>query len=53
MDETGIALGVCTNTRVIAQARKCKAYIKTPGDHEWVSVIEAVSATGQKHSDVW
>jgi hypothetical protein len=48
IDETGVALGVCTNTRVIAQARKKKAYIKTPGNREWVSIIEAVSATGQK-----
>jgi hypothetical protein len=48
MDETGIALGVCTNSQVIAQAGKRKAYVKTPGDREWVSIIETVSATGQK-----
>ena len=48
MDETGLALGVCTNTRVIAQARKRKAYVKTPGNREWVSILEAISATGQK-----
>jgi hypothetical protein len=46
MDETGVALRVCTNTRVIARARKSKAYIKTPGNREWVSIIETVSTTG-------
>ena len=34
MDKTGIALGVCTNSQVIAQAGKRKAYVKTPGDRE-------------------
>jgi hypothetical protein len=48
MDETGVALGVCTNTRVIARAGKKKAYKKDPGNREWVSIIESVSATGQK-----
>jgi hypothetical protein len=47
MDETGIALGVCTNSQVIASSRKKKAYVKAPGDREWVSIIETVSATGQ------
>jgi hypothetical protein len=48
MDETGIALGVCTNTQVIARAGKRKAYVKSPGNREWVSIIEAVSASGRK-----
>lgn len=48
MDETGIALGVCTNSQVIARAGKRKAYVKTPGDREWVSILETISATGQK-----
>jgi hypothetical protein len=48
MDETGIALGVCTNSQVIARAGKRKAYIKTPGDREWVSILETISAAGQK-----
>lgn len=48
MDETGIALGVCTNTQVLASLSKKKAYIKSPEDREWVSVIEAISATGAK-----
>ncbi|KAI1507209.1 DDE-1 multi-domain protein [Pyrenophora tritici-repentis] len=48
MNETGIALGVCTNSQVVARAGKRKAYVKTPGDHEWVSILETISATGQK-----
>ena len=48
MDETGLALGVCSNTRVLASSQKKKAYLKTPEDREWVSIIETISATGQK-----
>jgi hypothetical protein len=48
MDETGIALGVCTNSQVTASSTKKKAYTKAPGDREWVSIIEAISATGRR-----
>jgi hypothetical protein len=48
MDETGCALGVCTNTQVLASSTKKKAYIKSPEDREWVSTIETISATGVK-----
>jgi hypothetical protein len=48
MDETGIALGVCTNHQVLASSSKKKAYIKSLEDREWVSLIECVSATGLK-----
>jgi hypothetical protein len=48
MDETGIALGVCTNTRVLARASKKKADVKSPENREWVSIIECVSAIGRK-----
>ena len=48
MDETGVALGVCTNTRVLASSTKKKAYIKAPENREWVSIIECISATGRK-----
>ena len=47
-DETGVALGVCTNQQVIADARKKKAYNKSPESREWVSVLECVSAVGKK-----
>ncbi|XP_014550041.1 hypothetical protein COCVIDRAFT_116704 [Bipolaris victoriae FI3] len=48
MDENGVALGVCTNARVLASSSKKKAYVKSPEDREWVSIIETVSATGAK-----
>jgi hypothetical protein len=48
MDETGVALGVCTNAQVLASSSKKKAYIKSPEDREWVSIIETVSAVGAK-----
>jgi hypothetical protein len=48
IDKTGIALGVCTNSQVIARAGKQKAYVKTLGDREWVLILETISATGQK-----
>ncbi|KAI0991083.1 hypothetical protein K3495_g17104, partial [Podosphaera aphanis] len=48
MDETGIALGVCNNSKVIASSCKKKAYVKSPETREWVSIIEAVSADGRK-----
>jgi hypothetical protein len=48
MDEHGIALGVCTNSKVLASSTKKKTYKKSPEDREWVSIVEAMSATGQK-----
>ena len=48
MDETGCALGVCTNTQVVASSSKKKAYIKSPEDREWVSIVETISAIGIK-----
>ncbi|KAI1006030.1 hypothetical protein K3495_g2191 [Podosphaera aphanis] len=48
MDETGIALRVCNNSKVIASSSKKKAYVKSPETPEWVSIIEAVSADGRK-----
>jgi hypothetical protein len=48
MDETGCALGVCTNSQVVASSSKKKAYIKSPEDREWVSIIETISAVGVK-----
>ncbi|KAI0994625.1 hypothetical protein K3495_g13556 [Podosphaera aphanis] len=47
-DETGLALGVCTNTQVVAKSTEKKTYVKSPENREWVSIIEAVSATGKK-----
>ncbi|KAI0568467.1 hypothetical protein TUN199_11978, partial [Pyrenophora tritici-repentis] len=39
MDETGKALGVCANTRVLASSQKKKAYHQSPENREWASVI--------------
>ncbi|KAF5844451.1 hypothetical protein GGP41_001369 [Bipolaris sorokiniana] len=36
MDETGVALGVCTNTRVLTSSSKKKAYVKFLEDREWL-----------------
>ena len=48
MDKTGVALGVCTNSQVLASSSKKKAYIKSLENREWVSIIETISATGVK-----
>ena len=48
MDETGRAMGVCSNSRVLADSRKKKAYLSSPDNREWTSTIECVSATGRK-----
>ena len=48
MDETGVALGVCTNTRVLASSKKKKAYVKSPENREWASVLECMSTAGRK-----
>jgi hypothetical protein len=48
MDETGVALGVCTNHQVLADARKKKAYKGSPESREWVSIIECINAVGKK-----
>jgi hypothetical protein len=52
MDETGIALGVCSNSQVLASARKKKAYKATPENREWVSIIEAISSDGRRLNPV-
>ena len=44
MDETGISLGIYTNTRVLASAKKQKAYTKTLENCKWVIIIKCVSA---------
>ncbi|KAI1001474.1 hypothetical protein K3495_g6725 [Podosphaera aphanis] len=48
MDESGIALEVCNNSKVVASSSKKKAYVKSPETREWVSIIEAVSADRRK-----
>jgi hypothetical protein len=48
MDEAGLGLGICTNTLVLASSEKSHTYVKSPQNREWVSIIETISATGQK-----
>ena len=48
MNEAGKAMGVCSNSRVLADRRKKKAYFSSPENREWASTIECVSATGKK-----
>ncbi|PWW76063.1 hypothetical protein C7212DRAFT_344529 [Tuber magnatum] len=45
--EDGIALGVCVNPCVIGKAGKNCTYVQSPESHEWVSIIETISATGK------
>lgn len=46
MDKHGIALGVCTNLTVLRDSSRRRAYVKSPEDREWVSIIETVFPTG-------
>jgi len=48
MDETGIALGVCSNDRVIGTSSTKSSFKKTPESREWVSIIEAISAFSKR-----
>jgi hypothetical protein len=48
MDETRVALGIYRSTGVLAKSFKKKAYIKSPENREWVSIIKCVLATGKK-----
>jgi hypothetical protein len=48
MDETGIALGVCTNQIVVGSSTTKFAYVRSPENREWVLIVEAVSATGSR-----
>ena len=48
MDETGIALGICSNQQVIGRIDTTQSYKATPENREWVSIIETISATGRR-----
>jgi hypothetical protein len=48
IDETSVALGVCSNSRVVASLLKKKANVKSPKDREWVLIIKCVSATSKR-----
>ena len=48
MDESGIALGVCHNQRVLEISTTSSTFKKTPENREWVSIIGTISATGAR-----
>ena len=48
MDEHEMGLSLCSNSTILAKAGKKRTYKQSPENREWVSIIEAVSATGNK-----
>ena len=48
MDETGIALGVCSNQTVVGTSNTTSTYKATPENREWVSIIETISTEGRR-----
>lgn len=48
MDETGIALGVCSNQVVVDTSNTTLSYKATPENHEWASIIEPISANSRR-----
>ena len=47
MDETGNALGPCTNQTIIGSSKSKRSYVARAEDREWVSVIECIGAAGR------
>ncbi|KAI0996774.1 hypothetical protein K3495_g11409, partial [Podosphaera aphanis] len=45
MDKQGLGLGICSNTMVVASSQVRRASVKSPENREWVSTLEAISAT--------
>ena len=43
-----MGLGLCSNSTVLAKAGKKRTYKQSPENHEWVIIIEAISAAGNK-----
>jgi hypothetical protein len=48
MDEQGLGLGVCENSKVLGSSGKKRTYVATPENREWVSTLECISAGGWK-----
>jgi DDE superfamily endonuclease len=48
MDEIGIAICVYMNQAVVGTSSTTRSHEKSPENREWVSVIEAISATGSR-----
>ena len=47
MDESGIAVGFCTNSVRLGDALKKKTLVQLPKNREWVSIVELVLALGR------
>lgn len=47
VDETGNALGVCSNQTVVGSSGKKRTFVRRPQNREWVSVIECISTGGR------
>lgn len=46
LDETGFAMGLIANAKVITRAEKyARRFLLQPGNHEWVVVIQCTGAS--------
>ena len=45
-DETGIAMGIYSNQRVLGTSFTKRSYVKTPENREWGTIIKASSTEG-------
>ena len=52
-DEKGFALGVAKKGKVICGARRRNPRIRHPGNREWVTLMETISATGKVLSPLY
>jgi hypothetical protein len=52
MDETGLAMGLYSNGYVVSGQGQRRVHVKTPQNREWVSILEAISASGNLY-DLW
>lgn len=46
-DKHRTALGVCTNSLVLASSAKRRKYVKAPVTREWVPIPDAINASGK------
>jgi len=44
----GTSIGTCQGVHVVVDKELNSVYTAQPGRHKWVTVIECISATGQK-----
>ena len=50
MDETGFAMGLARNAKVVLTARNAEGKARMPGNRDWVTAVECISAAG-RHLD--